>query len=59
MGYGGAISGSVWTVVTLKLYVFITEQVALSATSIRRVLLTLDFRWRRPVLPLTRKLQKR
>lgn len=45
-------AGGVWTVVTLKLYLFITEQVVVSGATVRRLLLTLGFRWRRPKLAL-------
>lgn len=45
-------AGGVWTVVTLKLYLFVTEGVAMSGTTVRRVLLALGFRWRRPKLAL-------
>jgi len=45
-------AGGVWTVVTLRLYLFVTEQVAVSGATVRRLLLTLGFRWRRPQLAL-------
>ena len=45
----GRASG-VWTALTLKLYLFVREGVALSGTSVRRLLLALRFRWRRPTL---------
>ena len=45
-------AGGVWTAVTLRLYLALTAQVSLSAASVRRVLVTLGFRWRRPQLAL-------
>ncbi len=50
VGYAGGI----WTVLTLKLYLCVSEGVALSTTSVRRLLLALGFRWRRPKLVLPR-----
>lgn len=47
-------AGGVWTVVTLKLYLLVSEGVTLSGTTVRRVLLALGFRWRRPRLALPR-----
>ena len=41
-----------WTAVTLRLYLAVTAQVALSAASVRRLLVGLGFRWRRPQLAL-------
>jgi transposase len=45
-------AGGVWTVLTLKLYLVVSERVAMSATTLRRLLLALGFRWRRPKLVL-------
>ncbi len=49
-------AGGVWTAVTLRLYLTLTltltAQVTLSAASVRRVLVALGFRWRRPQLAL-------
>lgn len=47
-------AGGVWTVLTLKLYLFVTDGVTLSGATVRRVLLALGFRWRRPKLVLPR-----
>ena len=47
-------AGGVWTVLTLKLYLFVSEGVAVSGATVRRVLLALGFRWRRPKLVLPR-----
>ncbi len=52
---GGGQGGGVWTTVTLRtlrLYLALTAQVALSAASVRRLLVALGFRWRRPQLAL-------
>lgn len=51
VGYGAA-AGGVWTVVTLKLYLFVSDQLKASDATVRRLLLRLDFRWRRPKLVL-------
>lgn len=48
MGY----AGGVWTAATLALYLRLSARVRLSAASIRRLLVTLGFRWRRPQLAL-------
>lgn len=45
-------AGGVWTVVTLRLYLAVAAPVTLSAASVRRVLVALGFRWRRPQLAL-------
>jgi transposase len=45
-------SGGVWTTVTLTLYLVVSEGLALSGTTVRRLLLALGFRWRRPKLTL-------
>ncbi|MGI8547902.1 MAG: helix-turn-helix domain-containing protein [Gemmatimonadaceae bacterium] len=53
VGYGGTAAGSgVWTVVTLKLYLFVSDQLKVSDATVRRLLIALDFRWRRPKLVL-------
>lgn len=45
-------AGGVWSAVTLRLYLAVTAQVTLSTASVRRVLVALGFRWRRPQLAL-------
>jgi transposase len=47
-------AGGVWTVLTLQLYLFVSDGVSVSAATVRRVLLALGFRWRRPKLGLPR-----
>lgn len=46
VGHSGG--GSVWTVVTLQLFLVVRGGVALSGATVRRLLLALGFRWRRP-----------
>ena len=50
VGYAAGI----WTVVTLQLYLRVREGVAVSTATVRRLLLALGFRWRRPKLVLPR-----
>lgn len=47
-------AGGVWTVLTLKLYLCVSDGVALSSATVRRLLVALGFRWRRPKLVLPR-----
>jgi transposase len=45
-------AGGVWTTLTLALYLTVRESLTLSCASLRRLLHTLGFRWRRPKLVL-------
>ncbi|CAN5776818.1 hypothetical protein BH23GEM5_BH23GEM5_10780 [soil metagenome] len=45
-------SGGTWTVLLLQIHLIAAEGVVLSCATVRRLLLRLDFRWRRPMLVL-------
>jgi transposase len=45
-------SGGTWTVLLLQIHLIAAEGVVLSCATVRRLLLRLDFRWRRPKLVL-------
>lgn len=49
---GAGYSGGTWTVLLLQIHLLAVEGLHLSCASVRRLLLRLDFRWRRPKLGL-------
>lgn len=49
---GAGYAGGTWTVLRLQIHLIAVEHVQLSVATVRRLLLRLDFRWRRPKLVL-------
>jgi transposase len=49
---GAGYSGGTWTVLLLQIHLIAVEGLTVSCATVRRLLLRLDFRWRRPKLIL-------